>query len=97
MGSCAAAGFARRKEWGAVQLSGGIPKGALPLGRTFGDFSCVRKVTPAERPAARRRRNSLPFGSFRAAPKGTRPGGRNRFAGLRRGPQMPAGAGTGKL
>ena len=45
MGSCAAAGFARRKEWGAVQLSGGIPKGALPLGRAFGSFSRVRKGT----------------------------------------------------
>ena len=49
-GSCATASQERRKERDTVQLSGGIPKGALPLGRTFGDFSCVRKVTPAARP-----------------------------------------------
>ena len=106
----------RRKEKDAVQLSGGIPKGALPLGRTFGDFkqkrlsrreqpgwtgarasagpqggpqtspsrkeagrreqarrdiACVRKVTPAERPAARRRRNLVvaKFALLRFRPK----------------------------
>ena len=64
-GTGAAASPGCRKERNAVQLSGGIPKGALPLGRTFGDFSCVRKVTPAERPAARRRRNLLGVWGYR--------------------------------
>ena len=101
-GTGAAAGPGRRKERDAVQLSGGIPKGGTPpFGRTFGDFSCVRKVTPAERPAARRRRNPLPFGSFRAVPKGTRPqaklrthrGGASRGIGGR-APKAKGFAGT---
>ena len=79
-GTGATASHARRKERNAVQLSGGIPKGVLHLGRTFGDFSCVRKVTPAARPAARRRRNPCPLGTFSCAREST----------------PPAGAGTGK-
>ena len=59
-GTGAAASHARRKERDAVQLSGRIPKGALPLGRTFGDFSCVRKVTPAERRSRRPQAAKLP-------------------------------------
>ena len=77
-----------------MQLSGGIPKGALPLGRTFGDFSCVRKVTrPPVReparivPAGTRRQKSALLVSFDPCQKELALPGENG-----RPPPIPAGA-----